>query len=105
MAIPTLHDDGSVDTQVLFVTKNSAGAKPTTEEIYDEVADFIDVGTVHVRDARTADQEFSIEKNGFQFERMTTPEGIDYWDATSVAQKLYPILEQFIAQRWVTCPR
>lgn len=99
MAIPTLRTDGSVETEVLYVKKTSTGAAPTTEQIYNEVAEILDVGTVNVRDVRTADQEFSMARTGFQFERVTTPKDIDYSDAKSVAEDLYPILEQFVAQK------
>lgn len=92
------HSEHVVKADLFYCKLSDTGEVPTHPKLLAKDPNFIDVGTVDIRDVRQAKQEFSIDTAGFQFGRMPLPSDVDFTDSDSVKEKYLPALEEFVAQ-------
>ncbi|GKT47672.1 gibberellin cluster GA4 desaturase [Colletotrichum spaethianum] len=91
------HD--AITTEIPYVKRNHDGQIPNHAQMFSHDAGFLDVQLAEVRNARVADQKFSISTTGFQYARLGRPPDIDYLDEEQVKKSYFPELEKLVKEQ------
>jgi len=89
-----------VTTDINYTRIPDDGSLPTIDELHHKDPKFCDIRKTIIRDVRSADQSFDLDKNGFEYVRDTTP-FIDFSNEEEVKKRHYPLIEQLIKDKYV----
>lgn len=92
----------AIDVEIPYVKPNGDGKLPDHAEMFSHIPEFMDMQPAKVRNAREADQDFSIPTTGFQYARLEQLPSIDFMNPDQVTAEYFPALEKLAKKQYVS---